>query len=290
MSKIQIITDSASDISKEYAAEYGIRVLSFPITVGDRNLRDGDIPHHEYYDLMDNCSDLPVHSQLTVMDFEELYKEYAEKGVEELFFISINSHGSATYSNACAAKESFASENPDLASKMNIRVIDSTSYSATYGYPVIEAAKMANAGEDADKIEKYLTDWFSCCEVYLACYTLRYVKKSGRVSSAAAFMGELMGFKPVILLKNEGTKVVAKPRGEAAVASKLADVVCSRIEKDSPYIVIRGRDDKYAEETAKLLTERLGYPPVDMVFRVGGVISANAGPDVVAAAFKAKKE
>lgn len=288
MSKIQIVTDSASDISREYQAQYNIRVMNFPITIGEKNLRDGDIPHQEYYNMMDASPDLPVHSQLTVFDFEELYRDYANQGITELFFISINSHGSATYANACNAKETFASEDPELAAKMNIRVIDSTSYSATYGYPVIEAAKMAQNGKDADKIEKYLTDWFSCCEVYLACYTLRYVKKSGRVSSAAAFMGELMGFKPVILLKNEGTKVVAKPRGDANVVPKLADVTCSRIKKGSPYIIIHGRDDKYAEEAAKELTKRLGYPPVDYVFRVGGVISANAGPDVVAAAFMAK--
>lgn len=290
MSKIKIVTDSASDISKEYAGKYDIEVIGFNITVGDKSFRDGDMELQEYYKLIEESPDLPTHSQLTVFDFEELYKKHAEEGVEELFYISINSYGSATYSNACSAKESFAENEPELAAKMNIRVIDSGTYSATCGYPVTEAAKMAQNGEDADKIEKYLLDWFDCCEVYLACYGLRFAKKSGRISSAAAFMGELMGFKPVILLSKGETKVVAKPRGEANVPLKLADVVCSRIEKDSPYIVIRGKNDAYAKEAAKELEKRLGYPPVDMVFRVGGVISANAGPDMVACAFKAKKK
>lgn len=288
MSKIKIITDSASDITKEYSEKYNIDVQGFPITVGDKSFRDGDIPKEEYYDLIDASPELPVHSQLTAFEFGELFEKYADEGYEDIFFISINAHGSATYSNACAARDNFFSEHPEKSGSLNIRVLDSTSYSGTYGYPVIEAAKMAEEGKSADDIEKYLNDWFEVCEVYLAAYTLRYVKKSGRISAAAAFAGELLGLKPVILLKGEGTKVVAKPRGEQNVIPKLADVTCDRIEKGSPYIVIGGRDLARAEELAKLLTKRLGYPPVDITFRVGGAIAANSGPDIVAAAFKAK--
>lgn len=289
MSKIKFITDSASDITKEYAEKYNIDVQGFPITVGDKSFRDGDISNEEYYDLIDASADLPVHSQLTAFEFGELFEKYADEGYKDIFYISINAHGSATYQNACSARDNYFSEHPDMADKLRIRVLDSTSYSGTYGYPVIEAAKMAEAGKSADEIEKYLADWFQVCEVYLAAYTLRYVKKSGRISAAAAFAGELLGLKPVILLKGEGTKVVAKPRGEQNVIPKLADVTCERIEKSSPYIVIGGRDLARAEELAKVLTKRLGYPPVDIRFRVGGAIAANSGPDIVAVAFKAKK-
>lgn len=289
MSKIKFITDSASDITKEYAEKYNIDVQGFPITVGDKSFRDGDISNDEYYDLIDASADLPVHSQLTAFEFGELFEKYAAEGYEDIFYISINAHGSATYQNACSARDNYFSEHPDMADKLRIRVLDSTSYSGTYGYPVIEAAKMAEAGKSADDIEKYLADWFRVCEVYLAAYTLRYVKKSGRISAAAAFAGELLGLKPVILLKGEGTKVVAKPRGEQNVIPKLADVTCERIEKGSPYIIIGGRDLARAEELTKVLTKRLGYPPVDIRFRVGGAIAANSGPDIVAAAFKAKK-
>lgn len=290
MAKIKLITDSASDITKEYSERYGIDVQGFPITVGDKSFRDGDIPKEEYYDLIDASAELPVHSQLTVFEFGELFEKYAEEGYEDIFFISINAHGSATYQNACKARDDFFEAHPDKAGALRIRVLDSTSYSGTYGYPVIQAAKMIEEGSSADDIEKYLTDWFKVCEVYLAAYTLRYVKKSGRISAAAAFAGELLGLKPVILLKGEGTKVVAKPRGEQNVVPKLADVACGRMEKDSPYIIIGGRDLNRADELAKELTKRLGYPPVDITFRVGGAIAANSGPDMVAVAFKAKQD
>ena len=289
MSKIKLITDSASDITKELSEKYGIDVLGFPITVGGKSFRDGDISKDEYYDLIDKSPDLPVHSQLTVFEFEELFEKYAAEDYEDIFFISINAHGSATYQNACHARNNFFDAHPEKKDSLRIRVLDSTSYSGTYGYPVIEAAKMAEAGRSADEIEKYLADWFEVCEVYLAAYSLRFVKKSGRISAAAAFAGELLGLKPIILLKGEGTKVVAKPRGEQNVVPKLADVTCDRIAEGTPYIIIGGKNMKYAEDIAKVLTDRLGYPPVDIVFRVGGAIAANSGPDMVATAFKAKK-
>lgn len=290
MSKIKIITDSASDIPKEFEEKYDIDIRCFPITVGEKSFYDRDIPADEYYDLIDACPTLPVHSQLTVFDFEDIFKKYAEDGYTDIFYISINSYGSATYSNACTAKNNFADENPGLAQKVNIRLFDSLTYSGCYGYPVIEAARMAKEGTDPEEIEKYLNDWFSCCEVYLAAYTLRYIKKSGRISAAAAFAGELMGLRPVILLSGESTKVSAKARGDANVVSKLADITCQRIEKDSPYFIIAGRDKKRAEEAKEELTKRLGYPPVDIHFQVGGAVAANSGPDIVAAGFRAKKQ
>lgn len=289
MSKIKFITDSASDISREDCEKYGIDQRCFPITVGEKSFRDGDIPRDEYYELIDNSPELPVHSQLTVFEFEEIFEKYADEGYEDIFFISINSHGSATYQNACHAKENFFAAHPEKEGRIRLRVLDSTSYSGTYGYPVIQATKMAEEGKTADEIEKYLTDWFEVCEVYLAAYTLRFVKKSGRISAAAAFAGELLGLKPVILLKGENTKVVAKPRGEQNVIPKLADVTCERIAEGSPYIIIGGKNLEYTKEITKVLTKRLGYPPVDTVFRVGGAVAANSGPDIIATAFKAKK-
>lgn len=287
MSKIKIITDSASDIPKEYEEKYNIDIRCFPITVGDKDFHDRDYPAEEYYDLIDASEELPVHSQLTVFEFEELFSKYAAEGYTDIFYISINSHGSATYQNACLAKAHFENDCPEYSGKVKIRVMDSTDYSACYGYPVIEAAKMAAEGKSADDIQSYLQDWFDSCEVLLACYTLKYVKKSGRVSAAAAFAGELMGLKPVILLKNEISKVLAKARGEQNVVGKLSDITCERILKGSPYVVIAGRNPEFAKQASKELTKRLGYPPVDIQFRVGGAIAANSGPDIVATCFKA---
>lgn len=288
---IKLISDSACDISAEDAKKYGIQILCFPINVGDRALYDRDLPVDDFYDLIDSNDGMPVHSQLTVTYFEEVYRQAASEGYTDVIYVSINGAGSATLSNAQRAIELFAQSYPELSMRCRIHTVDSGSYSAGMGYPVIKAAQMAQSGISADEILEELTSMFESLEIYLGCYTLKYVKKSGRVTAAAAFAGELLGFRPVILMEHERTKTVAKVRGDANVVKKIAEISAERIEKGAEYAVIGGRDVRYRDELASVLKKKLGYPPVHYGFRVGGVVSSNAGPDVVAAVlFKTKKQ
>ena len=282
MSKTKIITDSASDISREDEKKYGIHILCFPITVGDRNFRDRDITPDEYYGILDTAESMPVHSQITAPEFMDVYRKYASEGYTDIIYVSINSYGSATYQNSLRAKDMFADEEPMLASSVNIRCIDSLSYSATYGYPVIEAAQAAAEGVPADDIERKLRSRFETAQVYLACYTLKYCKKSGRISAATAFAGELLGFRPIILLSGKGTKTVRKVRGDNNVVGQLVEVCCEHIVKGTEYAVIGGKNDARRKELADALTKRLGYPPLPYEFKVGGAVASNAGPDIVA--------
>ncbi|MBR4223371.1 MAG: DegV family protein [Oscillospiraceae bacterium] len=282
MSKVKIVTDSASDISREDEERYGIHVMCFPITIGDKSFRDRDITPYEYYELLDTNSCMPVHSQITIFEFQDMYKRFAREGYTDLIYVSINSYGSATYSNAVRAKEMFMSECPELARNMEIRIIDSLTYSGTYGYPVIEAAKSAMEGASPDEIEKKIRSRLERAQVYLACYTLKYCKKSGRISAAAAFAGELLGFRPIILLSGKGIKTIRKVRGDANVVPQLAEVCLENIRPGSKYGIIEGRDHSKAEELAALLTKKLGHPPVPHQFVIGGAVASNAGPDVVA--------
>lgn len=289
MHKIKIMTDSASDISKEYEEKHNIKIICFPITVNGRDLHDRDLPMQEYYELIINSPDLPKHSQITSIQFEEYFKEYYEQGYDEIFYISIASKGSNTYNSARMGRDQFYDNNPDAKGKLNIRIIDSGNYSGTYGYPVVQAAIKAENGTSPDEIEGYLKEWFSCCEVHLGCYTLEFVKKSGRVSSAAGFVGEVLGLRPVIKIKDGISSVTAKVRGDKAVVPKIADITCERIIPQSPYVLMVGYDPKFTDDLEKELTKRLGYPP-EMRFQIGGAVSANCGPKTVAVAFKAKSE
>ena len=282
MSKIKIITDSASDLSREDEAKYGIHILCFPITVGEKNFRDRDITPDEYYSLLDSSDTMPVHSQLTTFEFMDVYRKYASEGYTDIIYVSINSFGSATYQNSVRAKEMFAEEEPLLASGVNIRCVDSLSYSGTYGYPVIEAAKAAAEGVSADEIEAKLRSRFETAQVYLAAYTLKYCKKSGRISAAAAFAGELLGFRPIILLTGKVSRTVRKVRGDNNVINQLVEVCAERLTKGAEYVIISGRDDARRKEVADALTKRLGYPPVPHEFKIGGAVASNAGPDMIA--------
>ena len=287
MSKIKLMTDSASDIPKELEAKYDIRILRFPITLGEKSFYDRDYDYVEYYDMIIGSKDFPTHAQITAFEFEELYKEYYDQGYSDLIYVAIASLGSATYSNAAMAVDTFFENNPEAKGKYNIHVIDSGNYTGVYGYPLLQAAEKIENGASAEEAIAYMQDWLSCAEVHFGCYTLEFVKRSGRVSTAAAFVGELMGLRPVIKIKHGISSTDAKVRGDKAIIPKVVEITADRIIPKTPYCLVYGYSEELERELAKELTKKLGYPP-EMSFRIGGVIAANAGPKLVGAFFKAK--
>ena len=119
--------------------------------------------------------------------------------------------------------------------------------------------------------------------------TLKYVKRSGRVSAAAAFAGELLGLKPFCRICNCVSNVIQKVRGEQNIIPKMVEVVKADIQPHSPYIVMQGADTKIAQEFGAALTKALGYPP-ECYWNIGAAICCNAGPHVVGFVIKRKEE
>jgi DegV family protein with EDD domain len=281
--KIKIMTDSGSDIPKEYENALGIRILCFPIAVGERSFYDRDMLDEDYYRLiLDSVksADFPLTSQVLIPTFEEVFAQYYAEGYTDLIYTAIANKGSATYGNAVRARELFYEENPEAAGKYTIHILDSGNYTGVYGWPVIEAAKMAEEGETPEKICYYIEEWCKYAEVNFGCFTLDFVKRSGRVSTAAAFVGEMLGLRPVIRIKQAVSTTTAKVRGDKAVIPKVIDIVAARIIPGTPYVLIAGLDKAAEEEIRREATKRLGYPP-EMTFYVGAAVAANVGPNVV---------
>lgn len=124
-------------------------------------------------------------------------------------------------------------------------------------------------------------------QVYFGMYTLKYAAKSGRIPSAAAFLGDKLGLKPIMKIFDRAITTAAKCRGDAKLAQKVAEMTAEEILPGTPYEVIYGSDESCREEITRLLTEKLGYPPAG-AYQIGAVIAANAGPKVVGAAFTLK--
>ncbi len=282
MEKIKIMTDSTSDIPLPIAEELGIEIISIMLNVNGSSYREQvDLSTDEFYDLLVQADEMPTTSQVTAFTYEEKFKQYLDEGYTDVICVTLNSKGSATYQNACMARTSLYENYPMAAEQMRIHVLDSTCYSAMYGYPLKVAAMRAAQGVPAADIVAYLEDWFARATIYFIPTTLKYVKKSGRVSAAAAFAGDLLGLKPVIQFIDGDNKVIEKVRGEKKIVPTLADKAVNNMVKDSPYVILRGCSAEYPEALAKELTDRLGYPPAEIV-KIGAAVSINAGPDVTA--------
>ncbi|MBP5378471.1 MAG: DegV family protein, partial [Ruminococcus sp.] len=259
MTKIAILTDSCCDLPKETIKELGIKVLPFTLTVGGESFKElYDKSTQEFYEILENTDEIPKHSQISPIDFEEAYKEFFEQGYTDVISVSINSKGSGTFNNSVIAKNDFFDNNPEAEGKMRIHNIDSKCYSLFYGYPVTEAAKKVRRGAEPEEIVAYLEDWFNVSAIYAVPFTLKYAKKSGRISAAKAFAGELLGLKPVILFSDGNTDTVDKIRGEKNIVPKLVEIVEKNMTPQTPYILLHGKDDTVAKEVEKELAKKTG--------------------------------
>lgn len=282
MAKIKISTDSTADIPKKYCDELGISVLPLTvITENGKEYRDGvDISPAEFYRIIDSSTKLPVSSQVTALLYARLYEEAWNAGYSDLIHTTVNSKGSGTYQAAVIAKEMFFEEHPDTADQFCIHLIDSKTYSMAYGIPVIEAARMAQAGATVKDIVEHITEWIAHARPMFVPLNLRCVKKSGRISPAAAFLGDAIGLKPMITFEDGEAKIVGKARGEQKAIAALVDTCLKERKPGSNYAIVYGNNHEAYERLKAACAHAMDQPQMTD-YEVGCVISINTGPNMV---------
>lgn len=289
MDKIRLITDSASDISYEDEKKYNIRVLPFEIVLGDKSyVSRVDFDNEGFYQLMAQYDEIPKTSQITPFAFQELFLEEAQNGYTDLILVLINSGGSATHGNAVMAKDLFFDEHPEFQDKVRIHIFDGIGYSAFYGYTVVNAGRMMQEGKTVDEITSYLEETLGNRRLYFGMYTLKYAGKSGRIPSAAAFLGDKLNLKPVMKISDNTISTAAKVRGEGKLAGRIVNITMAEMEPGSPYQIVYGSDKSTCDEMVDLMTKKLGYGP-DACYQIGAAVAANSGPKVTGIAFNLKK-
>lgn len=286
MKKFVVLTDSACDLPKALADQHHIDIVCFKIALdGEGYTERVDFTPEEFSEMLRNTDGTPTTSQVTQYEFFEKFEEYERQGIEEVLYISINSTGSSTNGNAHAAAAQFREEYPDSA--MRITIVDSHSYSVTYGVECCKAAEMLEAGTPVEEVAAYLDDRFARYELVLTAYTLKVIRKSGRISAAAAIVGDLLGIRPVFTLIDGVSKVVKKVRGDKGAVSAVTGHCKSHMVPGTAYY-IGVTNTKYADEYAAAAEASIGYPPAG-VFHLGSAVCSNTGPESAAMLYEGEK-
>ncbi len=290
MQKILIITDSACDLEKSEIQELGIKVIPFTITFDDKSFKEiFDKSTFEVYEMLENFSDIPKTAQITSYEFEENYLEAFQQGYTDIIYVGINSKGSSTFNNSVMAKDSFFENHPEAEGKLNIYNIDSKCYTGVYGYPITEAVKKIKKGAEAEELVAYFKEWFESAVVYAVPMTLKYAKKSGRISAAAAFAGEMLGLKPLIEFRDGGTSTIEKIRGEKNIIARMLACLEKNMVPQTPYMMVCGKDDVMAKELEKEIAKKYGRK-AEAYYRVGAAVAANIGPELVGVICRKKSD
>jgi len=281
MAHIKFITDSAADIPPALREELGIQVLPFPVAAGGKEYRDGfDYTPEKFYEYLLSAPQIPTHAQLNPFTFTECYEAALAEGRTDLIYTSVNGKGSSTLQNAVQAREDFYRDHLEAKEALRITILDGGTYTMGYGWAVVQGARMAAGGSGPEEVVDWMQDWLDHVRVIFAPLDLRFAKKSGRVSAAAAFMGEALGLKPIMTFLDGESKILSKVRGEKNVVAALVELCRKERRAGSPYLLIRAGNQEQADKLLEACRQELGEAPA-LDYPIGGVIAINAGPNLI---------
>ena len=267
---VRILVDTSSDYSIEELNSRNIELIPLNITVEDKSYRDSvDVTRNEVYDMLINQGLFPKTSQPSPQDYVEIFEDVKEKG-DSMVVITLSSALSGTYQTALLSK--------DMVECDDIYVVDSLS--ATHGIRHLceHACKLRAEGADAATIAKEVDELKSRIVILAGVDTLEYLCRGGRVSKAAAAVGELANVKPIITVTNEGTvQVTVKCLGRnKAIATLVKNISDYDIDETFPIYTVYAVGE---ENTAKLEEKLAGVGiQTGPRLQLGATIGVHVGP------------
>ena len=281
MTKIKISTDSTADIPQSFCEELNISVLPLTVVVDEKEYRDGvDITPQEFYRIIDASKKLPVSSQVASVLYTELFKETWKAGYTDLIQVTINSKGSGTYQAAVLSRDLFYEEHPEAKEQLSIHIIDSQTYSMAYGIGVIEGAQLVRQGASVAEVIAHIEEWLAHTRPLFVPLNLRCVKKSGRISPAAAFAGDAIGLKPLITFEEGEARIIGKVRGERKAIAALVEQCQKERRPGTNYALVYGSNQEAFGALKEACAQVMDLSPI-AEYPVGCVIAINTGPDMI---------
>ena len=188
MSKVAILTDSNSGITQAAGKELGVSVLPMPFYINDELFyEDITLSQEQFYEHLE--ADAEIHTSMPVVgDVLDRWKELLETH-DEVVYIPMSSGLSSSCITAKTLAEDFDGR---------VQVVDNQRISVTQRQSVLDAQALAAQGWGAAQIREYLEKTKFESSIYIYVPSLKYLRKGGRVTAAAAAMGTLLRIKPVL--------------------------------------------------------------------------------------------
>ena len=274
-----IMTDSCCDLSQQEVDELGVSVLPLSFTIDGRTyLNTPDHAAMAPEDFFRRVADGAVctTAAVNVGEFTDAMRPVLESG-RDILCICFSSALSTTYQSACIAADDLRSEYPEE----KIIVIDSLSASRGQGMLVYRAVQERRRSDpDIETLANYVRSILQSQCHWFIVDDLNHLKRGGRVSASAAFVGTMLGIKPVMHTDSEGRLIpMGKARGTKAALTALVDKVAElgiEPEKSQPMFICHANCPDSVAFVKALLKERFGVTDVRADF-IGPVIGSHTG-------------
>ena len=235
MNRIAIATDSNSGITQAQARELGVFVLPMPFYINDELfLEDITLTQEQFYQRLAEDADVKT-TQPAPGDVVELWDKIL-KDYDQVVYIPMSSG----LSSSCETAQMLAQ---DYEGK--VFVVNNQHISVTQRRSVLDAKKLVEAGWSAERIKETLEATRFDSDIYITVDTLKYLKKGGRCTPAAAAIGAVLGIKPVLRIKGDKLDSFAKARGWKAAKKTMLDAAHHVLDTD--FAAFRGPEDMYID-------------------------------------------
>lgn len=280
-------TDSCCDLPQEMLERYKIRTIALSYNINGTDYTDtSDIEDLQAFYSRMRAGEMPKTSQINMQQFVDYFEPMLKEGMD-ILHISFSSALSGSCASAFLAQAALAERYPQA----KLYVLDSVSASLGEGLLVWHAANMLEAGSSAEQVynwceqnKRKINHWFTVDD-------LGHLRRGGRVSGAAAFVGSILNIKPVLNMDNEGRLVPRiKVQGRNKSLITLVDKMDHNGENLDGQTVFISHGDclKDAQTVAEIIKQRHKVKQV-VIGYIGAVIGAHSGPGTVALFFMGKE-
>ncbi len=285
--RIHIVTDSTSDLLPAVTRPRHITVVPLSVLFGTRVFKDGiDLQPDQFYSMLRGATEFPRTSPPGKGEFLETYRRLVATG--DIVSIHISRKQSLTGQHAEEAAVEGAEEFARLREEAGgagtpvIRVVDSWSNCVGLGIQVVFASRMAGRGVSVDEIVRRLESIRERLHFMFVVDTLEFLKRGGRIGKAQAFLGTLLGIKPILGQKHGEVVPVDRVRGGRKAQPRLIELLKERVDPTRPVFaaMAHATAPKWAEKLKELLLQTFQVVEL-MESEIGPVVGAHAGPGTV---------
>ncbi|MCI6653907.1 MAG: DegV family protein [Clostridium sp.] len=282
MSKIAIITDSNSGINFEAGKEIGVRILPMPFLIdGKTYYEEISLSQTEFFEKLDSDVDIST-SQPSPESVMKIWDEALEEA-DEVVYIPMSSGLSSSCHTALMLADDYEGK---------VQVVDNQRISVTQRQSVLDALELAKRGLTAAQIKEELERAKFESSIYIMLDTLKYLKKGGRITPAAAALGSALRLKPVLTIQGEKLDAFAiaktKKQGVKKMLSAIEDDINSRFGgvdhmENIHMEIAHTKNPEAAEELRQQIIEKFGVKQVDL-YPLSLSIACHIGPGSLAVA------
>lgn len=274
--KVIISAESTIDMPKDMCANFGIHVIPYTFTMGDKVYTDGDITNQDIFDFVAKNKSLPRTTAINRYEYEEYFKSLLKQGDAVVHFCL-----SSGFSSACSNAQAVAEE------MKNVYVVDSKNLSTGIALLAIKASNWAKEGLDAKTIYDKANALVPKVQASFVLDKLQYLAKGGRCSGMAAFSASLLSIKPSIIVK-DGKMIVGKKymgKLDGAIKKYCDDILasCPNVDLEYAFVTYSSATPERVEIARKALQSK-GFKNI-LETTANATVTSHCGPNTLGILF-----